>query len=309
MAYTSDRTGADIDQVLDNADVGNIGKSTGLPTLTDANDLNIFGMGQINSAAANMPSWASGSNFPIINATCFSDRGLQLLCNGIDNKIGFRTQYSAGYQPWQEIYHTGSTSIDVGSFSTTGATSGLSLSSGGIHRNSRNVTTNTNHFGFYNPNGQVGSISTSGTATSYNTSSDPRLKDFKDAPSDEAINDKFNSLFDAFAVFNWKSDPEGDLVWGFDAHKAIDNGLDMGFEGEGSRDLALGEVYDTIPAKYEDRAVIDDDGNETDETETVEVKPEQELKVSPAGVDQSKAVPILLAKLEQLERRIKELES
>jgi len=68
----------------------------------------------------------------------------------------------------------------------------------------------------------------------------------------------------------------------------------MGNEGEGSRDLALGDVYKT------DEAELDEDGNE--------IKAAVEHKVSPAGVDQSKAVPILLAKIEQLERRLKALE-
>ena len=46
-----------------------------------------------------------------------------------------------------------------------------------IINNSRNLTTSTNHIKFYNPNGLVGSISTSGSSTSYNTSSDYRLKE------------------------------------------------------------------------------------------------------------------------------------
>jgi len=40
------------------------------------------------------------------------------------------------------------------------------------------------------------------------------------------------------------------------------------------------------------------------ETVSVEVEAAIEHKVTPAGVDQSKAVPILLAKIEQLERRL-----
>jgi hypothetical protein len=55
---------------------------------------------------------------------------------------------------------------------------------------------------FRNPNGQVGSISTNGSATSYNTSSDQRLKEnIQDA-------DSASSLIDALQVrkFDWKSD-------------------------------------------------------------------------------------------------------
>jgi len=43
--------------------------------------------------------------------------------------------------------------------------------------NSRNTTSGTNHCLFYNPNGLVGRIQTSGTSTSYLTTSDYRLKE------------------------------------------------------------------------------------------------------------------------------------
>jgi len=43
--------------------------------------------------------------------------------------------------------------------------------------NSINTTGSGTHFEFYNPNGKVGSITTSGSATSYVTSSDYRLKE------------------------------------------------------------------------------------------------------------------------------------
>ena len=49
--------------------------------------------------------------------------------------------------------------------------------SGTFVNNAKNVTTSTAHFNFFNPNGVVGSISTSGSATAYNTSSDYRLKE------------------------------------------------------------------------------------------------------------------------------------
>lgn len=171
---------------------------------------------------------------------------------------------------------------------------------------------------FVNDNAQVGSITTSGTVTAFVTSSDPRLKDFKDAPADAEIDTKFNKLFGCFKVFNFKKDPTGDLIWGFDAHACIDYGLDMGSEGEGPRDLSLGDIYNVIPEVTEQKDLqvtyktgdkkgelrFNADGSPMMETVDVVVKPEIEQKVSPAGVDQSKAVPILLAKIEQLERRL-----
>ena len=168
----------------------------------------------------------------------------------------------------------------------------------------RSGTANVSAIGFGNDNGLIGSVTISGTATAYNTSSDPRLKDFAEAPTDSAINAEFNSLYSCFRTFNWKSDPQGGLVWGFDAHACIDAGTGIGSEGEGSRGLNLGDTYETIPAVTENRVINDAEGNPTSEIETVVITAAIEKKVLPAGVDQSKAVPILLAKIEQLERRL-----
>jgi hypothetical protein len=46
-----------------------------------------------------------------------------------------------------------------------------------FHKSSVNSTGDIRHWGFYNTNGLVGGISTNGSATSYNTSSDYRLKE------------------------------------------------------------------------------------------------------------------------------------
>lgn len=137
---------------------------------------------------------------------------------------------------------------------------------------------------FANYNGIVGSISTSGTATAYNVSSDPRLKQFIETDlTDTEIDAQFDKLHSSSRRFKWKNDLEGKTVWGFDAHACIDAGLDMGTEGQGPRNLEIGDTY------------TDEDGDEQ--------------TVTPAGVDQSKAVPILLAKIEQLERRLAALEA
>lgn len=305
MTFTKNKSWADTQTIEDNADTGNIGKDV-LVLESDLDDVTIAkffsGINPLNT-----PFAGSVSGLGLVGQN--PNNSAQIAIMHEVNRAYFRSRSGNVFSDWAELHTSLAENNSIGTFSATGATRGSRETSVGSRQSSVDVTPSAQHLSFYNPNGGVGSINTSGSSTQYNTSSDPRLKDFKEAPSDEAINNKFNDLFDAFAVFNWKSDPEGDLVWGFDAHKAIDNKLDMGSEGEGSRDLELGEVYDTIPAEYEERAILDDDGNETGETETIEVKPEQELKVSPAGVDQSKAVPILLAKIEQLERRVKMLES
>ena len=91
----------------------------------------------------------------------------------------------------------GTTSVSLGS-----AGFKISGSAPGFARSERSGTTSQTHIAFSNGNGDVGSIGTSGTATSYNTSSDARLKhDIVDAP-DAA------DLIDAIKVrsFKWNAD-------------------------------------------------------------------------------------------------------
>jgi hypothetical protein len=79
---------------------------------------------------------------------------------------------------------------------------------------STSVTTSKNQVVFYNPNGAVGSITTSGSATAYNTSSDYRLK--------EDVQPMVGAAERVLALnpvnFAWKVD--GSRVDGFLAHEA-----------------------------------------------------------------------------------------
>jgi hypothetical protein len=92
----------------------------------------------------------------------------------------------------------------VGTTSTVGASSeGVQIhGANGFLSSGRNTTGGASHHIFYNPNGIVGNIETGGSATTYNTSSDARLKDnIVDSPS--ASDD-----IDAIQVrsFDWKVD-------------------------------------------------------------------------------------------------------
>jgi hypothetical protein len=95
----------------------------------------------------------------------------------------------------------------VGTTSSVGSSTAkleiLGAASGGRCINTKvTIDTSANHITFHNGNGQVGSVSTNGTATAYNTSSDQRLKEnIVDAPS--ASDD-----IDAIQVrsFDWKAD-------------------------------------------------------------------------------------------------------
>jgi len=76
-------------------------------------------------------------------------------------------------------------------------------------------TTNTTRIRFFNANGEVGTIRTSGSATSYNTSSDYRLKENVDYTWDATT--RLKQLKPA--RFNFIADDTNTLVDGFLAHE------------------------------------------------------------------------------------------
>jgi hypothetical protein len=94
-------------------------------------------------------------------------------------------------------------------------TSGLTISSPSLNGcfSSSTTASATNHYRFYNPNGVVGTISTSGSATTYSTSSDYRLKE-NIAPMTGAL-----ATVSALkpVTYNWKAD--GSSSQGFIAHE------------------------------------------------------------------------------------------
>ena len=158
-------------------------------------------------------------------------------------------------------------------------------------------------------NSQVGRILCTSSATSYVTSSDPRLKSEFTKTSGalgKIVEARDN---DYIGSFYFLDDPET-TVWGYNAHALLDNQAGFGgTEGTGPRELSIGEVYDTelvseateaIPSVEEELA---EDG--TVLVEAVDAIPATEavykdLTVSPAGVDQSKRVPLLEAAIYEL---------
>ena len=129
----------------------------------------------------------------------------------------------------------------------------------------------TNQIEFYHKNpgtsqAYVGRISTSGSATSYVTSSDYRLKE-NIVPISDSIS-RLNQLKPS--RFNFIEEP-GKIVDGFIAH----------------------EVQDIVPeAIVGEKDEVDEDGG-----------------IIPQGIDQAKLVPLLVAAVQELEARVKELEN
>jgi hypothetical protein len=135
------------------------------------------------------------------------------------------------------------------------------------------------HIVFRNGNGIVGQIQTSGTATSYLTSSDYRLKE-NIKPLENGV-DKLKALNPV--SFDWKSD--GVRVDGFIAHEAQ-------------------TVIPDAVSGEKDATKIEEVKGEDDEPtgETITVPDYQ-------GIDQSKIVPVLVSALQEAIRRIEALEA
>jgi hypothetical protein len=129
--------------------------------------------------------------------------------------------------------------------------------------------------------GKVGSVTTSGQATAFNTSSDYRLKEnLVDLTGASARVNQLNPL-----RFNWITDDTNTAIDGFLAHEVatvVPEAI------TGTKDAMRDAEYEVTPA------VLDDDGNVTTEavmgTRSV---PDYQ------SIDQSKLVPLLTAALQE----------
>jgi hypothetical protein len=181
----------------------------------------------------------------------------------------------------------------IGTTATPGASQAgrlFSWSTPGYSSSSRNATSAATHIEFYNPNGSVGTINTSGSATQYNTSSDYRLKE-NVVYNFDALS-RLNQLKPA--RFNFITDADT-TVDGFLAHEVSDI-VPEAISGE--KDAVKEEEYEITPA------VLDDDGNVVTEAlmGTREV-PEYQ------GIDQSKLVPLLVKAVQELSAKVDTLEA
>ena len=159
----------------------------------------------------------------------------------------------------------------------------------------------------------VGSVSVTGSATAYNTSSDYRLKE-----DDVAITGATERVKALRPInFAWKVD--GSRVDGFFAHEAQEVVPEA---VHGTKDAMQDEEYEVTAAVYEDvttpavEAVLDEDGVVITEAvaETIESVLVTEAVMGTRsvpdyqGIDQSKLVPLLTATIQELIARIETLE-
>jgi hypothetical protein len=172
-----------------------------------------------------------------------------------------------------------------------GSADGIGLrADSGERRFSRSGTSARYQIQFYNGNGAVGRIETSGTSTSYVTSSDYRLKENVTDISDGITRLKqlqprrFNFIADADTT-----------VDGFIAHEAA---IIIPEAVTGTKDAVMDEEYEVKAA------VTDDDGAIVEEAEMgTRSVPDMQ------GIDQSKIVPLLTAALQEAIAKIETLET
>lgn len=123
-------------------------------------------------------SWSSGNQFPYFTSATAASLGtvtadaLLLLADSDVPRLGTSNNWTGS-----EDNHTGQ--IQIGTFDASGATLGLIFRAvaPGMILSSMQGSSTARHAGWYNLNGLVGTITTAGSATAYNTSSDRRLKD------------------------------------------------------------------------------------------------------------------------------------
>jgi len=180
---------------------------------------------------------------------------------------------------------------------------------------------------FYRNSSGVGTVTTSGASTSYNTSSDYRLK--TDVQPMTGASDRVQALNPV--NFEWIAD--GTRVDGFLAHEAatvvpeaIHGTKDAMKDEEYEISAATGEIYTPLEAAY-----VDEDGEEVAPTNEVihstdVVEPETLAEgqlwrqtteavmgtrsvIDPQGIDQAKLVPLLTAALQEALTKIDSLET
>lgn len=160
--------------------------------------------------------------------------------------------------------------------------------SGTYIQNRVNTTASYGQLAFFNPNGLVGQVVTSGSSTSYNTSSDYRLKE-NVKPVENAL-----SVLTQLkpCTFNFIADTDEEVM-GFIAHE-VQEVMPQAVTGE--KDAVRIEQVEVSPAE------LDEEGNVITEA----VIEEKEVPVY-QGIDHSKLVPLLVAAIQEQQEQIKSL--
>ena len=257
------------------------------------------GVGTTTGAVGGSPSSQTGQ-FNVVSSAASGQWAMQARAdntagNGLFLRAGngssYYTAYLTGYDENNvHMVVRGDGNVMIGCTATPSAsvagTAFISESSG--RRTGFMSSSSTSEmflFQFFNPNGGVGSIRTNGSATSFQTSSDYRLKENAVAISDGITRLKTLKPY----RFNFKADADT-TVDGFFAHE-VQSVVPEAISGtkDETKDILYTED-DTIPS-----------GKKVGDVK--EVQPVYQ------GIDQSKLVPLLTAALQEAVGKIETLET
>jgi hypothetical protein len=299
---------------------GNVGIGTPTPSFRLAVE---DGTGSTRINVRNTANAAPGSGiyFEVLNGASVVGNGT--IATQSNGDMAFFTGTSSGPERMR-IDSSGHLLVGIQSNVTSGSEGVEIRGDYGYIKTGRNDTGSVGHMLFYNPNGNVGSITTTGSSTQYNTSSDYRLKENVTADWDATTRLKqLNPV-----RFNFISDADT-TVDGFLAHEvqdivpeAISGAKDAMVDEEYQVSAATGDIY--TPATGDADEIIHsadverpeelEEGQQWRETTTAVMGTRSVPDYQ--GIDQGKLVPLLvkslqesLTKIDELETRIASLEA
>jgi len=178
------------------------------------------------------------------------------------------------------------------------------------------TTTAQTHINFINGNGTVGSISTNGTATAFNTASDKRVKTIFNLATDM-------SALKSLEVWDgeWNVDQRKDrFLIAQDAYLIKPSAVTV---GDDTVDAIYEDYFEDVEEKYTENVVelfTDETGKQwqhitpLQKTRKIQVKKQRFVRwtkrlMNPWSIDYSKFVPELIAGWQDHERRLTRLES
>ena len=274
----------------------------GIGTTSPAHNLEIVSTasGSVNDTLQirnNATASGTGSRIRFINSTdATSDTNgasIASVRTGDDNDLRFETENA------ERMRILAAGDVEIGDFVTDGSATGVLFGVGGGAsapeiQSSAQGTNDRFHYEFYNNNGKVGGIKTNGSSTSYNTSSDYRLKESVDYTWDATT--RLKQLKPA--RFNFISDDTNTLVDGFIAH-----------EVSSIVPEAISGAKDAMAVETRYTADDVETQGDTPSKNVGDPKTYSSSKIDSQGIDQSKLVPLLVKTIQELEARITALEA